>query len=57
MTEYKYSSLRPSFDELQKWALATWNQDLTDQDSYLKWLEAHPERAAAILVDELKLNP
>lgn len=56
MSERKYSNLQPSFEELQAWALSTWNQNETDQGAYLKWRQAHPERAAAIDADELVLN-
>lgn len=42
---------RPSFEELQTWALANGFSGATDQEAYDGWIAAHPEKAAIIATE------
>ena len=48
---------RPSFDELQAWALANWIGGDSDQEAFDAWMAAHPERAEKIRAETILRGP
>lgn len=42
-----------SFDEVQKWALENWRQHLPDEEAYKAYREAHDQKPAPAIPDEL----
>lgn len=49
--------LKPSFSEVQKWALDNWQQWLTDDEAYAAYAEAHKRLLDKNPFDECVANP